>query len=115
MSRQLASTSAEGGCAGGWGSATKVPPPRPRVACRCPLWPSATSAWRRVERAIPSRAHSSRSAGSRVPGESSPSLIAVPSRSTVSSNAVWERTGANSASSELEGSWMTAGSVMAQP
>ena len=62
-----------------------------------------------MERAIPSRAHSSRSAGSRVPGESSPSLIAVPSRSTVSSNAVWEWTGANSASSELEGSWIDRG------
>ena len=55
---------------------------------------SAVSAWRSVERAIPSCAHSSRSAGSRVPGASRPSLIAVPSRSSVSSNAVCERTGA---------------------
>ena len=35
-----------------------------------------------------------------MPGGSSPSLIAVPSRSTVSSNAVCERTGANTVSSE---------------
>ena len=34
--------------------------------------------------------HSSRSAGSRVAGLSRPSLIAVPSRSSVSSNAVWD-------------------------
>ena len=50
---------------------------------------------------MPSFAQSSRSAGSRVPGGSSPSLIAVPSRSTVSSNAVCERTGANTVSSEV--------------
>ena len=87
-----ASISAEGGSAGGWGSETNVPPPRPRVANTWPLWLSAVSAWRSVERAIPSRAHSSRSAGSCEPGGSRPSLIAVPSRSTVSSNAVWERT-----------------------
>ncbi len=85
--------SSEGGSAGGSGSATNVPPPRPRVARRWPLCASAVSAWRSVERAIPSRAHSSRSAGSRAPGGSSPSLIAVPSRSTVSSKAVCERTG----------------------
>ena len=45
---------------------------------------------------MPSCSHSSRSAGSRVPGASRPSLIAVPSRSSVSSNAVCERTGAKS-------------------
>ncbi len=50
---------------------------------------------------MPSLAHSSRSAGNRVPGASSPSLMAVPSRSTVSSNAVCEWTGANTVSSEL--------------
>ena len=95
------SSSGDGGGAGGCGSATNVPPPRPRVACRWPLWPSATSAWRSVERAIPSFVHSSRSAGRRVPGGSNPSLIAVPSRSTVSSNAVCEWTGANTVSNEV--------------
>ena len=79
-------------------SATNVPPPRPRTACRCPLWTSAVSAWRSVERAIPSCSHRSRSGGSRVPGGSSPSLIAVPSRSSVSSNAVVDWTGAKTAS-----------------
>ena len=54
------------------------------------------SAWRSVEREMPIWRHSSRSAGSRAPGSSSPSLIAVPSRSSVSSYAVCERTGANS-------------------
>ena len=54
--------------AGGGASATNVPPPRPRTACRWPLWTSAVSAWRSVERAIPSCSHSSRSAGSRVAG-----------------------------------------------
>ena len=88
----------DGGSAGGCGSDTKVPPPRPRVAKTCPLCVSAMSAWRSVERAMPRRAHSSRSAGSREPGTSSPSLMAVPRRSTVSSKAVCERTGANTAS-----------------
>ena len=52
----------------GGASATNVPPPRPRTACRWPVCTSAVSAWRSVERAIPSCSHSSRSAGSRVPG-----------------------------------------------
>ena len=47
---------------------------------------------------MPICAHRSRSAGSRAPGSSSPSLIAVPSRSSVSSNAVCERTGAKTGS-----------------
>ena len=93
-----ASICGEGGSAGGCGSETNVPPPRPRVANTWPLCVSAVSAWRSVERAMPSRAHSSRSAGRREPGGSSPSLIAVPRRSTVSSKAVCERTGANTAS-----------------
>ena len=61
---------------------------------RWPLCTSAVSAWRSVERAMPSCSHSSRSAGSRVPGASRPSLIALPRRSSVSSNAVCDRTGA---------------------
>ena len=50
------------------GRRRRCPPRRPRVACRCPVWPSAESACRRVERAMPSLRQSSRSAGSRVPG-----------------------------------------------
>ena len=74
-SRATARASArEGGSAGGCGSDTNVPPPRPRVANTWPLWASAVSAWRSVERAIPRRAHSSRSAGSRDPGASRPEL-----------------------------------------
>ena len=92
--------------AGGGGSATNVPPPRPRAARRWPLWTSAVSAWRSVEREISSRAHSSRSAGSCVPGASRPSLIAVPRRSSASSNAVWDRTGANTLS--LGAAWRRA-------
>ena len=46
---------------------------------------------------MPSCSHRSRSGGSRVPGGSSPSLIAVPSRSSVSSNAVVDWTGAKTA------------------
>ena len=79
-------------------SATNVPPPRPRTACRWPDCTSAVSAWRSVERAIPSCSHRSRSGGSRVPGGSRPSLIAVPSRSSVSSNAVVDWTGAKTVS-----------------
>ena len=70
----LAQQLSEGSSVGGWGSATNVPPRRPRVACRWPVWPSARSAWRSVERAIPSLRHSSRSAGSRVPGREQPEL-----------------------------------------
>ena len=66
ISRHCASICADGGSAGGWGSATNVPPPRPRVANTVAALASAVSAWRSVERAIPRRAHSSRSAGSRI-------------------------------------------------
>ena len=38
---------------GGARSATNVPPRRPRTACRWPLWTSAVSAWRSVEREMP--------------------------------------------------------------
>src|SRR5579884_1348304 len=69
------------------------------MAYRWPLWARASRAWRSVERAIPRRAHSSRSAGSRVPGASSPRRMAVPNRSTVSSSAVTDLTGAKTASS----------------
>ena len=104
MSRQPASSSAEGGSAGGGEAATNVPPLRPRAAVRWPLCTSAVSAWRSVEREMPSWRQSSRSAGSRSPGWSSPSLIAVPSRSSVSSNAVWDSTGAKTVRCELPGS-----------
>ena len=85
---------------------------RPRTCRRCGRAPragarsatSAVSAWRSVEREIPSWRHSSRSAGSRSPGCSSPSLIAVPSRSSVSSNAVWDWTGAKTVCDEVPGS-----------
>ena len=97
-SRQPVSSSSDGAGAGGGRSATNVPPRRPRTARRCPLCTSAVSAWRSVEREMPICAHRSRSAGSRAPGSSSPSLIAVPSRSSVSSNAVCERTGAKTGS-----------------
>src|SRR5215218_7871189 len=97
---QEASTARDGGSRGGGRSLTNVPPPRPRTACRWPLWARAVSAWRSVEREISSRVHSSRSAGSRAPGASKPSLIAVPSRSSVSSKAVWERTGAKTVSKD---------------
>ncbi len=80
-------------------SATKVPPVRPRCETRCPLWTSAVSACRRVEREIRSRRASSRSGGSLLPGASRPSRIALPSRSTVSSKVLAGRTGMNTASS----------------
>ena len=48
-------------------SATNVPPIRPRTATRWPDWTSAVSAWRSVERAIPSSSQRSRSAGRRRP------------------------------------------------
>ena len=54
-------------------------------------------AWRRVEREIPSCSASSRSDGSRVPEPRMPSRIAVPSRSTVSSNVVGGCTGSKTA------------------
>ena len=57
------------------------------------------SAWRRVEREIRSSLANSRSAGSWLPGARSPTRIAVPSRSTVSSKVVGGRTGLNTASS----------------
>ena len=79
-------------------SATKVPPLRPRTETRWPLWTRVVSAWRRVEREILSSLASSRSAGSWLPGASSPTRIAVPSRSTVSSKVVGGRTGLNTAS-----------------
>ena len=62
-SRQSASSSRRAGRRRGGASATNVPPPRPRTACRWPLCTSAVSAWRSVERAIPSCSHSSRSGG----------------------------------------------------
>src|SRR4051812_24224250 len=52
-------------------------------------------AWRSVEREMPSWEASSRSGGRRVPAPSRPSLIALPSRSTVSSNVVGGETGSN--------------------
>jgi hypothetical protein len=78
-------------------SATKVPPLRPRSEVRCPLCTSVVSACRSVEREMPSSSASWRSGGSFVPGASSPVRIAVPSRSTVSSNVVGARTGLNTA------------------
>src|SRR4051794_329374 len=78
-------------------SATNVPPDRPRIDVRCPLWTSVTIAWRSVEREMPSWLASSRSGGRRVPPESRPSLIALPRRSTVSSNVVGGETGSNTA------------------
>ena len=53
---------------------------------------------RRVEREMPSWSASSRSAGSRLPALSRPSLIAVPRRSTVSSKVLGALTGLNTAS-----------------
>ena len=99
-----APAAADGASAGGGDSATNVPPLRPRVANRWPLCTSAVSAWRSVEREIPSWRHSSRSAGSRAPGASRPSLIAVPSRSSVSSNAVCDCTGAKIVCADAPGS-----------
>ena len=63
---------------GGSGSATNQPPPRPRTATRCPLWVSAVSAWRSVEREMPICSARSRSGGSCAPGGSRPRRIAVP-------------------------------------
>ena len=76
-----------------------MPPLRPRSETRCPLWTRVVSAWRRVEREILSSSASSRSGGRWLPGGSSPSRIAVPSRSTVSSKVLGGRTGMNTASS----------------
>ena len=80
---------------GSW--TTKVPPPRPRTDVRCPDCTSVVIAWRRVEREIPSCSASSRSEGSRIPGPRMPSRIAVPRRSTVSSNVVGGWTGSKTA------------------
>ena len=99
--RPRASPRAPRATAAGWAAGARrrtCPPRRPRTACRCPLWTSAVSAWRSVEREMPSWAHRSRSAGRRAPGSSSPSRIAVPSRSSVSSKAVCDRTGAKTGS-----------------
>ena len=71
---------------GSW--TTNVPPPRPRTEVRCPDCTSVVMAWRRVEREIPSCSASSRSEGRRSPGPRMPRRIAVPRRSTVSSNVV---------------------------
>ena len=38
VSRHCASICGDGGSVGGSGSATNVPPPRPRIAYTCPLW-----------------------------------------------------------------------------
>src|SRR4051812_28962638 len=54
-------------------------------------------AWRSVERLIPSCPASSRWGGRRVTAERSPSLMAVPSLSTVSSNVVGGETGSKTA------------------
>ena len=89
--------------ASGGASDTNVPPPRPRSATRWPLSVSDISAWRSVERAIPSWSASSRSGGSRSPGPSSPRRIAVPRRSTVSSRVVAVCTGSNTAATAGEG------------
>jgi hypothetical protein len=72
-----ASISARAGPRAAAGRTTNVPPPRPRVANTCPLWVSASQrlAQRRARDA--QARHSSRSAGSREPGASRPSLIAV--------------------------------------
>ncbi len=66
---------------------------------RWPLWTSVVSAWRSVEREMASWSARSRSGGSWLPGGSSPSRIAVPSRSTVSSKVVGGCTGLKTASS----------------
>ena len=52
---------------------------------------------------MPSWSASSRSGGSRAPGASSPSRIAVPRRSTVSSNVVAVWTGSKTAATAGEG------------
>ena len=80
---------------GSW--TTNVPPPRPRTDVRCPVCTSVVIAWRSVEREIPSWSASSRSGGRRVPGPRMPRRIAVPRRSTVSSNVVGGWTGSKTA------------------
>ena len=62
------------------------------------------SAWRSVEREIRSWWARSRSAGSWDPGASRPSRMAVPRRSTVSSNVVGGDTGSNTAAVAALGS-----------
>ena len=65
-SRRPAARVGRAGASGG-AAATKVPPPRPRCGRSSPLCTRVVSAWRRVEREMPSWSASSRSGGSWVP------------------------------------------------
>ena len=81
----------------GGSAETNVPPPRPRTEASSPLCTRVVIAARSVERLIESWSASSRSGGRRVPGASTPTRIAVPSRATVSSKVLGGATGSKTA------------------